>query len=136
MLDFQKFDILMITGFKGRSISIEKIAKVSREQLIKQAGSKYLPEMTVVKAKSLRLQSAADEQGSPESKQEELRMEDDSNTSPHQQTVFTLPDSAQKINELIMLVQTNKGDQEITIGNKTFLLNDEGIQKIRALLVK
>lgn len=126
----------MITGFKGRSISIEKIVKVSRDHLIKQAGSKYIPEMTVVKAKSLRLQASAEEQGSMESKQEELRTEEASTTSPHQQTAFVLPDSAQKINELIMLVQTNKGDQEITIGNKTFLLTGEGIQKIHALLAK
>ncbi|MEI7558641.1 MAG: hypothetical protein WCJ45_07820 [bacterium] len=46
----------MISGFKGRSISLEKIIKVSREQLIKQAGSKYDPELTVVKAKALRAQ--------------------------------------------------------------------------------
>jgi len=54
VLDFKKFDILVIIGYKGRSISLEKIVKVSRDQLIKQAGSKYDPEMTVVKAKSLR----------------------------------------------------------------------------------
>ena len=126
----------MITGFKGRSISIEKIVKVSREQLIKQAGSKYLPEMTVVKAKSLRLQSSAEEQGSPESKNEAANDEQTIQKSPHQQTALTLPDSALKINELITLVQTYKGDQEITIGSKTFLLNEEGIQKIHALLIK
>ena len=124
----------MITGFKGRSISIEKIVKVSREQLIKQAGSKYIPEMTVVKAKSMRLQSSAEEQGSPESNKEAASDEQISQESLHQQTTLTLPDSALKINELITLVQTYKGDQEITIGNRTFLLNEEGIQKIHALL--
>jgi hypothetical protein len=53
-LDFKKFDILIITGFKGRSVSIEKIVKLSREHLVKQAGSKYNPEITVVKAKAMR----------------------------------------------------------------------------------
>jgi len=47
-----------------------------------------------------------------------------------------LPDSAQKINELITLVQTHKGDQEINISNKTFFLNEEGMQKVHDLLAK
>jgi len=123
MLDFQKFDILVITGFKGRSISIEKIVKVSRDQLIKQAGSKYDPEMTVVRAKSLRLQSVIEEQTADVSGNNTI--EESSSTSPHQQSTLTLPDNAQKINELITIVQTHKGDQEITISNKTFFLNKE-----------
>jgi hypothetical protein len=47
-----------------------------------------------------------------------------------------LPDSTQKINEIITILQTHKGDQEIIISNKTFLLNEEGIEKIHALLGK
>jgi len=138
VLDFQKFDILVITGFKGRSISIEKIAKVSRDQLIRQAGSKYNPEMTVVRAKSLRLQSLTEEQteGSNESIGENISVEEASITSPYQQTTFILPDSAQKINELITIVQAYTGDQEVTISNKTFSLSEEGIEKIRTLLAK
>jgi len=92
--------------------------------------------MTVVRAKSLRLQSAVEEQVLGESKSEEHKAEEISTTSPHQQTTFILPDSAQKINELITLVQTHKGDQEITISNKTFFLNEEGIEKIHTLLAK
>jgi len=137
VLDFQKFDILIITGFKGRSISIEKIVKVSREQLIRQAGSKYDPEMTVVRAKSLRLKSTIEEQIGEIRWETAVAAEDEtSNTSPHPQTTFALPDSAQKINELITLVQTHKGDQEINISNKTFFLNEEGMQKVHDLLAK
>ena len=125
----------MITGFKGRSISIEKIVKVSRDQLIKQAGSKYDPEMTVVKAKSLRLKSVVEEKTTDaETKQEESHREEI--PSINQSTTFVLPDNAQKINELITIVQTHKGDQEITISNKTFSLNEIGIQKVHDLLVK
>ncbi|MFA6255628.1 MAG: DNA polymerase III subunit alpha [Candidatus Absconditabacterales bacterium] len=134
VLDFKRFDILVITGFKGRSISIEKIVKVSRDQLIKQSGSKYSSEMTVVKAKLLRLQSTGEEQGGGEIKSEANIAKEISPTSP--QTTFVLPDNIQKINEIITLTQTHKGDQEITISNKTFLLNEEGIQKIHALLTK
>lgn len=137
LLDFKKFDILIITWYKGRSISIEKIVKVSRDQLIKQAGSKYNPEMTVVKAKSLRWQSAVREETKDnESQEENISREEASPTSPYEQTIFTLPDSTQKINEIITIVQTHKGKKEITISNKTFLLNEEGIQKIHALLAK
>ena len=56
-------------------------------------------------------------------------------TSPTQQTKFTLPDNTQKINEIITIIQTHKGDKEITISNKTFFLNEEGIQKIQDLLI-
>lgn len=108
--------------------------KVDREHLIKQAGSKYDPEMTVVKAKALRMRSA--EEHIADSTKKEEKVEELSPTSPHQQTIFMLPDSAQKINELVTLVQTHKGDQEITISNKTFYLNDEGIGKVRDLLAK
>lgn len=133
-LNFAKFDILMITWFKGKSLTIEKIVKVNREHLIKQAGSKYDPEMTVVRAKALRMRTTDEHMG--EAVKEEKKVENIFSTSPHQQTTFTLPDSAQKINELITIIQTHKGDKEIIISNKTFFLNEEGIQKIQDLLVK
>lgn len=135
VLDFQKFDILIITGFKWRSISLEKIVKVSRDQLIKQAWSKYDPEMTVVKAKSLRLKTV-EEQPSWEITTEKNDIEEISPTSPYQQNIFNLPDSAKKIDEIITIIQTHIGDQEITISNKKFLLNEEWIEKIRTLLEK
>ncbi|MFA7298319.1 MAG: hypothetical protein WC010_01615 [Candidatus Absconditabacterales bacterium] len=134
VLDFKKFDILVIIGYKGRSISLEKIVKVSRDQLIKQAGSKYDPEMTVVKAKSLRGQTLiGDTSETTENKEEEPIIEMVGPPLPH---TLTLPDNTQKINEIITIIQTHKGDQEINISNKTFLLNEEGIEKIHVLLIK
>gem|GEM_PF-1953174 len=115
-------------------MTIEKIVKVDREHLIRQAGSKYDPEMTVVRAKSLRMRTTDEYIG--EVIKEEKKIEETSPTSPHQQTTFTLPDNAQKINELIAIIQTHKGDKEIGISNKIFFLNEEGIQKIQDLLVK
>jgi len=134
LLDFQKFDILMITGFKWRSLSMEKIVKVSREQLIKQAGSKYNPEMTVVKAKSLRLQSLSPEETVEREKKSEEKEEEEREVP--QETNFVLPDSAQKIDELVTIIKIYTGDQEISINNKKFLVNDEGLQRIRDLLTK
>ncbi len=134
LLNFQKFDILIITWFKWRSLSMEKIVKLSRDQLIRQAGGKYNPEMTVVKAKALRMQSSPiEETVSGEKQQEEKIIEE---ILPTQQTNFTLPDSAQKIDELVNIIKTHAGDQEIAIANKKILINEEGVQKIRDLLVK
>ena len=138
VLDFKKFDILVFTGFKGRSISIEKIVKVSREQLIRQAGSKYDKEITVVRAKALRWQGTPtdDKITIIENKKEATAIEPISPIAFHQKTIYTLPDRAQKINEIITIVQTHIGDQEIIINDRIFSLNEEGIDKIRTLLNK
>jgi hypothetical protein len=89
--------------------------------------------MTVVKAKSLRLKTIVEE------KPQEIKTNEEtiekSPTSPIPQTKFTLPDNAQKINDIITIIETHKGDQEIIIGNKKILLNKEGIQKIQDLLI-
>lgn len=126
----------MISGFKGRSISLEKIVKISREQLIKQAGSRYDPELTVVKAKAMRSQSPISDPVKEIEKLKEVNDEEKEVVEPIQQNEFSLPDSAKKINELITIIQTHKGDQEIVINGKAFLLNDEGIRKVRTLLIK
>ncbi len=124
----------MISGFKGKSLTIEKIVKMDRNHLIKQAGSKYDPEMTVVRAKALRLKSSDTQP--IETKSEEKKIEEVPNLISQEQTVFLLPDSTKKINELITIIQTHKGDQEITIHNKKFFLNDDGIQKIQDLFAR
>jgi len=56
-LDFKKFDILTIEGYKGRSFKVSKITKRSLEELIADAQrrNKYDPDMTVAKVKQLRL---------------------------------------------------------------------------------
>ena len=135
ILNFQKFDILVITWFKGKSISIEKIVKVSREKLIKQAGGKYDPEMTVVKAKALRRPSVLGQQEIDE-KKEEIAIQEEIPVPVHEQNVFTLPDNTKIINEIITLIQTHAGDQEVTISNRKFFLNQEWMQLLKSLLSK
>ncbi len=137
VLDFKRFDIVMITWFKGKSISIEKIVKVSREHLIKQAGSRYNPEMTVVRAKALRSQWPLWDSVEPNKPMNEQKTIDPiAPTQSDPQTAWTLPDNAKKINEIITIIQTHKGDHEIKISDKAFLLNEEGIAKIRDLLAR
>lgn len=133
-LNFERFNILMISGFKGKSLTIEKIVKMDRNHLIKQAGSKYDPEMTVVRAKALRLKSSDTQP--IETKSEEKKIEEVLDLISQEQTVFLLPDNAKKINELVTIIQTHKGDQEITIHNKKFFLNNDGIQKIQDLFAR
>jgi glutamine amidotransferase PdxT len=36
--DLKKFDILIISGFKGKSLSIDKMIRTTRERLVQQAG--------------------------------------------------------------------------------------------------
>ncbi len=133
VLDFQKFDILIITWFKGRSLSMEKIIKIDREQLIKQAGSKYIPEMTVVRAKALRLKSVNER--TSETKQEET-VQEVVEQPLEESTNFVLPDNAKKIDEIVTIIQTHKGNTEIVIGNKNVSVNEEWLQLIRDLLAK
>ncbi|MFZ2150516.1 MAG: DNA polymerase III subunit alpha [Candidatus Absconditicoccaceae bacterium] len=133
VLDFKKFDILIISGYKGRSISIDKIIKTSRDNLVKQSGERYDPEMTVVKAKGMRfgeMKKALEEvkiEKLPELPTEDIQEEE--NLS------FKLPDKIEKINEMITIINEYKGDIQVQIGNKEVSLNEEGLHKIKALLL-
>lgn len=104
MLDFKKFDIIMVQGFKGKSISVEKIIKTTIDQLKRQAGSKFDPEMTVVKAKGLRNRGEA-KQEETDADQQPQKKEQQLQPSAHT-NVFKLPDNANKLNELVTIVST------------------------------
>ena len=92
----------------------------------------------MVRAKALRWQGTPtdDKITIIENKKEATAIEPISPIAFHQKTIYTLPDSAQKINEIITIVQTHIGDQEIIINDRIFSLNEEGIDKIRTLLNK
>lgn len=90
-----------------------------------------------MKAKSLRLKSTIEEPGEHgANKKEEINTTQIPLIGANTATTFVVPDDTQKINELITIVQTHTGDQEVTIGNNIFMLNKEGIEKIQTLLVK
>ncbi len=135
-LDFKKFDILIISWYKWRSTSIDKIIRTSRESLVKQAWEKYDPEMTVVKAKGLRfweIKKAFEEtkmEKKPELAKEEIIIEEEENLS------FKLPDKIEKINEMVSIINEYKWEIQVQIGNKEVSLNEEWLHKIKALLYK
>jgi hypothetical protein len=135
MLDFKKFDIIMVSGFKGKSISVEKIVRTTIDQLRQQAGSKYDQEMTVIKAKALRLKNDTSQTQTATIETSESSLESRSAAGqPSASITFKLPDNAGKLNELVSIVTANTGNQEIIIGSKTFFLNEIGIEKIKDLL--
>ena len=122
--------------------------------MIAQAGGKYDPSMTVVKAKGLRnkteeipedpssrtksktqqeafpdLIDDEQEEQIPETAQEE-KIE---NSSPEEKK-FKLQDNAGKLHQLIQIVHKHPGDEKIHIGDKIFSLSDEGKQQVYDLL--
>ena len=137
VLDFKKFDIIILQGFKGRSVSIEKIIKTTIPQLQQQAGSKRDPSMTVVKAKGLRNKTEPknEETESPTTGVSSIHesapeIEDSTETSSQS---FKLPDNASKLNELVAIVQAHPWPNYIKIGNKQFQLDDIWVQKVQDL---
>ena len=118
----------MVQGFKGKSVSIEKIIKTTIDQLQKQAGSKFDPSMTVVKAKGLR--------NKPETAIEESKVQEEKEeiAPAHRENEFPLPDNAGKLGELASIVTQNVGPIFVKIGSKEFQLNEIGVQKIKDLL--
>jgi hypothetical protein len=84
----------------------------------------------------MRWQTTQKETTSDSKNIEEEIIQDVSVPSHYPQKALTLPDSAQKIDQIITIIKTHWGDQEIVIHDKTFLLNEEGIKKIQDLLIK
>ena len=143
MLDFKKFDIIMITGYKGRSISLEKIVRTSIEQLKSQAGGKFDPSMTVIRAKALRNSNKKEELiqihtnlEAPKEQEADVLIEKEEETSELQPTIneFKLPDNTAKLNTLISIVQSHPGDISVKIGHKQFLINETGLAQLHTLL--
>lgn len=134
VLDFKKFDLLIISWYKWRSTSIDKIIKTSRESLVRQSWEKYDPTMTVVKAKWLRfgeMKKAFEDvklEKPPIIQIEEIPEEEEETLS------FKLPDRIEKINEMVTIINEYKWDIQIHVWTKEIFLNEEWIHKIRALL--
>lgn len=136
LLDFKKFDILIIHWYKSRSLSIDKIIKTSRENLIKKAWTKYDPEMTVIKAKWLRFgeikkQLEQEEKIEIKAPKEEIEVKQEK-----ENLSFRLPDNIDKINKMIEIIKSNQWEIKIQIWTKEVLLNQEWLRQIQGLLFK
>jgi len=132
-LNLEKFDLLIVSWYKGKSLMIEKIIKTDYERLIKQAGSKYDPAMTVLKAKAMRMKPT--EQAEEQNKEEYIGSTTQSPIDDLliEKKPFWLPDNINHLDDLITLIQTHPGNEPIIIQDKEFLLSEEGIQKVHNL---
>jgi hypothetical protein len=129
-VDFKKNDIVILHIFKWRSVSIEKIIRTSRDLLIQQAGSKYDPAITVIKAKILRLEWTKP----PELQKPKWEPVISLVKEPIVvQDIFPIPDNIDKIHKISEIIKTYPGDQKLTIGSKEIFVNEDGVQKIIAL---
>ena len=156
--DLKKFDILVISGFKGKSLSVEKMVRTSREKLIQQAWGKYDPEMTVVKAKSLRSAIDRPNYASAEipltmNAEDTQTASNTSDITPDDGTVFEeakevetiqepiapscifdIPDTIEKITALRTLLRDNPWTFEIIIWWKTYMVSESARDSIQTLL--
>lgn len=131
-VDLKKFDIVIVHIFKSRSVSIEKIIRTSRDLLIQQAGWKYDQEMTVIKAKIMRMGSEKSE-----TKKEILPPIVIKEAQPQEEKKqFPLPENIEKIQQLSIIVKAHPGDKKIRIGTKEIAIDEIGFKKILALYEK
>lgn len=139
VLDFKKFDILVINWFKWRGVSMDKVVKVSREWLIRLAWSKFDPSFTVVKAKSLRLstdkpQNFVSDNVDMSDTEKPQSFETPKIENPDSY-IFKLPENANQIDKILKVINDYPWDKEVTIWNKTVKLSEEWMKKFLDLII-
>lgn len=151
VLDLKKFDIVIASGFKGsRSPSIDKLIKISHEELVQRAqtANKYDAIYTYAHVKKLR---GGEEKPSipqePESitppiVKEESPAKPDSPIITEQPPVeksadnfsFALPENMAILSKLIHLIKSHPGEKKILIGEKEYFVDEGIINEIREIL--
>jgi len=148
ILDFQKFDIVIISWFKQewRYPKISKLIKTERDILIKNAWSSFNPELTVTKAKWMRmwenkvelLQTEESQNSVPQSVEEDeiitIEQQKDSDNDNSLQLSFEIPNNIWDIEIMKTILDKNPGDIEIKIWNITRTISSEWLIKLKSLL--
>lgn len=159
-LNLKKFDIVIITWYKWRWLSIDKIIKTSREQLVERAktAGKYDESFTAIQVKKSRSQEEQKEfiqetlntidpqqdhkkewveeqtkDNQIDDKQGHIQEIDEEDIQP---TTYNLPDNTEKMQKLITIIKENPGDIEITIWSKPCIVSETGKEEIDSLLSK
>lgn len=155
ILDFKKFDIVIISGFKSewRYPRISKLVKTDRETLIKNAWSSFDPEITVTKAKGMRLWENKIELLKEESinkNEETMELEIESITEEVKKTeekiveeektevpsipTFEIPNNLWDIEVMKTILEQHPWDIEVKIGNITKAISSEWLTQLKSLL--
>ncbi len=147
ILDFKKFDILIINWYKGRGVSFDKIIKTSREQLIQEAWKKYDPHMTITKVKKLRLwEDLKALYNHNHSLDEKLPKEDmnnikdndtkdnDTKNNNTKTNNFLLAEKIEDIQKTWKIIKVHPWNIPITIGWKDFSIDSIGLQQLQDIL--
>ncbi len=151
ILDFKKFDIVIISWFKQewRYPKISKLIKTDRDTLIKNAWSSFNPEITVTKAKWMRIWENKTEllqidDGSTQIIEDETleienieninnnTIDDDKNDNLYLK--FEIPNNIWDIEIMKTILEQNPGDIEIKIWNISRTISQEWLTKLRSLL--
>ena len=126
LLDLKVYDILIISGYKSRNRGIDTMIKISIEKFIEQAmkSGKYDPEWTVAKVRAWRKSNQKKEIVPIK---EDIIIEEESNNNIDIPVIedelswtitIPLPDSIDKINKLITIINSNPGSEHTIIINK------------------
>lgn len=151
ILDYKPFDILIIHGYKWRSLSLEKIVSLWLDELIDLAkkANRYDPKLSVFSVKAQRKKSF--DITSLHGSAVWVGEDSDENTSSTDwwdliwrfgedggdwadTRSFVLPDELNVIHELAWIVKEYVWDIVVRVGTKQYQLSAEGLQRVQALL--
>ena len=153
ILDFKKFDIVIISWFKseGKYPRISKLIKTDRDTLIKNASSSFDPEITVTKAKWMRIWESKIEllkEDTMEKDKEIMEQESDLITAtvsesqekiPKETTniqsipTFEIPNNLWSIEQIKAILEQNPWDIVVKVGNITKTISPEWLTQLKSL---
>jgi DNA polymerase III alpha subunit len=145
ILDFKKFDLVIISWFKQewRYPKISKLIKTNRETLIRNAWSSYDEDMTVTKAKGMRLwelklELLLDNEINKESDNIWLELSDEDINNIEidkiEKIEFDIPNKIWDIEIMKTILIQHPGNINIKIWNMDKKVSQEWLDKIRSLL--
>lgn len=150
-LDYKPFDVLLIHGYKWRSLSLEKITCMDLDELIMLAkkANKYDPSLSVFSVKAERKKSfdisslydlavwSQDEGDKTDLSEWDEWAASLTSLDNHEWDSsydFALPDELSTIHQLAWVVKECPGSIAVHVGAKEYLLSDEWLKKVQALL--
>lgn len=126
-LDIKVYDILILSWYKSRNRGIDTMVKISIERFTEQAtkSGKFDPQWTVAKVRAWRKTTSKETiienntQNKIEVEEEiEEKIIDENSINNNLPIEIALPDSIEKINNLIHILRTHTGNDHVIVINK------------------